>query len=62
MELNGLGNIEVNVVSVFRDNSMDGMYGWCRIDLEYKMKKRSRLELNTAVMSLKKSVANMGCK
>ena len=42
--------------SVFRDNSMDGMYRWSRIDCEYKMKKRSRLKMNTAVLSFEKSV------
>ena len=42
--------------SVFRDNSMDDMYRCCRIELEYKMKKRSRLELDTPVLSFKKSV------
>ena len=60
MELNGLGNIEV---SVFHDNSINRMSRWYRIDIEYKMRKRSRLELNTAVLSFKNiSVANMGCK
>ena len=42
--------------SVFRDNSMDGMSRRCRIELEYKMKKRSRLKLDTPVLSFKKSV------
>ena len=38
--------------SVFRDNSMDGMYRWCRIDCEYKM----------STVFWKISVANMGCE
>ena len=42
--------------SEFRNNSMDGMYRRCRIELEYKMKKRSRLEMNTPVLSFKQSV------
>ena len=42
--------------SEFRNNSMDGMSRWCRIDCEYKMKKRSRLELDTPVLSFEKSV------
>ena len=37
--------------SVFRDNSMDGMSRWYRIELEYKMKKRSGLKLDTPVLS-----------
>ena len=42
--------------SVFRNKCMDGMSRRCRIDCEYKMKKRSRLEMNTSVLSFEKSV------
>ena len=42
--------------SALRNNRMDGMCRRCRIELEYKMKKRSRLELNTPVLSFEKSV------
>lgn len=42
--------------SEFRDNRMDGMYRWSRIELEYKMKKRRGLEMNTPVLSIEKSV------